>query len=63
MLGSVAGVAEGFVAAGVLALIRLLSSVAAQVDLQVLQPRESLLAALKLQQHTKGTGRRGIVYT
>lgn len=37
MLGAVAGVAEGFLAAGVLAQVRLLSCVAPQVDLQVLQ--------------------------
>lgn len=33
MLGAVAGVAEGFLAAGVLAQVRLLSCVAPQVDL------------------------------
>lgn len=37
MLGAVAGVAEGFLAARVLAQVRLLSCVAPQVDLQVLQ--------------------------
>ncbi len=37
MLGAVAGVAESFLAAGVLAQVRLLSCVAPQVDLQVLQ--------------------------
>ncbi|TNN69209.1 hypothetical protein EYF80_020526 [Liparis tanakae] len=37
MLGAVAGVAESFLAAGVLAQVRLLSGVAPQVDLQVLQ--------------------------
>lgn len=37
MLGAVAGVAEGLLAAWVLAQVRLLSCVAPQVDLQVLQ--------------------------
>lgn len=50
VLGSVAGVAEGLVAAWVLAQVGLLPGVAPQVDLQVFQARESLLAALKLQQ-------------
>lgn len=48
VLGSVAGVAEGLVTSRVLTQIRLLPRVATQVDLQILQPRESLLAALKL---------------
>jgi len=49
VLGPVAGVAEGLEAAGpVLAGVRLLARVAAQVDLQVLQPGERLGAALEL---------------
>lgn len=48
VFGSVAGVAEGLVASRVLAQVGLLPCVAAQVDLQILQPREGLLAALKL---------------
>ena len=48
MLGAVAGVAESFLAAGMLAQIGLLSCVAAQMDLQVLQTRKSLVTALKL---------------
>lgn len=48
VFGSVAGVAEGLVAARVLAQVGLLPCVAAQVDLQILQPGEGLLAALKL---------------
>lgn len=48
MFGSVAGVAEGLVATRVLAQVGLLPCVAAQVDLQILQPGEGLLAALKL---------------
>lgn len=50
VLGSVAGVAEGLVAAWVLTQVGLLPRVAPQVDLQVLKAGESLLAALKLQQ-------------
>lgn len=50
VLGSVAGVAEGLVAARVLAQVGLLPGVAPQVDLQVFQAGERLLAALKLQQ-------------
>ena len=49
VFGAVAGVAEGLLAAGVLAQVGLLPRVAAQVDLQVLQPREGLGAALELQ--------------
>ena len=49
VLGAVAGVAEGLEAAGVLTHVRLLPRVAAQVNLQVLQPREGLGAALELQ--------------
>lgn len=49
VFGSVAGVAEGLVAARVLAHVGLLPGVAPQVDFQVFQSRESLLAALKLQ--------------
>ncbi len=48
VFGTVAGVAEGLEAAGMLADVRFLSCVAPQVDLQVLQTRESLGAALKL---------------
>lgn len=54
MLGAIAGVAESFLAAGVLAQVRLLSCVAPQVDLQVLQARERFVAALKLwKEHTQ----------
>lgn len=52
MFGSVRGVGEGFVAALVLAYVRLLSSVRAQMSLQVLQTRVGLGAALKLQTKT-----------
>lgn len=48
MFGSIAGVAEGFEAAGVLADVWFLSRVTPQVDLQVLQAGERLGAALKL---------------
>lgn len=61
MLGAIAGVAESFLAAGVLAQVRLLSCVAPQVDLQVLQARERFVAALKLWNHThRGKKKRGI---
>lgn len=50
VLGAVAGVAEGLLAARVLAQVWLLARVAPQVDLEVLQPREGLAAALKLQE-------------
>lgn len=50
VLGAVAGVAEGLLAAWVLAQVRLLTRVAPQVDLEVLQPREGLAAAFKLQE-------------
>lgn len=49
VLGAVAGVAESFLAAGVLAQVRLLPRVAPQVDLQVLQTRKRFVAVLKLQ--------------
>ena len=49
VFGAVAGVAEGLLAAGVLAQVGLLPRVAAQVDLQVLQAGEGLVAALELQ--------------
>ena len=48
MLGPIAGVAEGFGAAGELAHVRLLARVGAEVGLEVLQPAVRLLAALKL---------------
>lgn len=48
VLGAVAGVAEGLLAAGVLAQVRLLSRVAPQVDLQVLQAGERFVTALEL---------------
>ena len=57
VLGAVAGVAEGLEAAGVLAHVGLLPRVAAQVDLQVLQPREGLGAALELQETQAGPHR------
>lgn len=44
----VTGVAEGFLTARVLTRVRLLSGMASQVDLQVLQTGERLLTALKL---------------
>lgn len=50
MLGTVTGVAEGLLAAWVLAQVRLLSCVAPQVDLQVLQTGEGFTAAFKLQE-------------
>ena len=49
MLGAVRGVGEGFVAAFVVADVRLLSGVRAEVSLQVLQTGVRLTAALKLQ--------------
>lgn len=54
VFGSVAGVAEGLVTPRVLTQVGFLPRVAAQVDLQIFQPRERLLAALNLkrQQHT-----------
>lgn len=51
VLGAVAGVGEGLGAAGVLARVGLLPGVAAQVRLQVLQPRVRLAAALELEAH------------
>ena len=48
MLGAVRGVAEGLGTAGVLTDVGTFPRVGAQVDLQVLQPRERLVAALKL---------------
>ena len=48
VFGPVTGVAEGLEAARVLADVRFLPCVASQVDLQVLQTRECLGAALKL---------------
>lgn len=50
VLGAVTGVAEGLLTAWVLAQVRLLARVAPQVDLEVLQARESLAAALELQE-------------
>ena len=50
MLGTVAGVAESFLAAGVLAQVGLFPSVTPQVDLQILQTGEGLVAAFKLTQ-------------
>ena len=48
MLGAVAGVAERLAAGHVLADVRSLARVRSQVDLQVLQPRERLVAARAL---------------
>lgn len=48
MLGPIAGVAESFLAARVLAQVRLLSCVAPQVDLQILQTRKRFVTALEL---------------
>lgn len=48
VLGAVAGVAESLLAAWMLAQVGLLPRVAPQVDLQVLQAGEGLVAALKL---------------
>ena len=48
VFGAVAGVTEGLVATGVLAHVGLLTCVAAQMNLQVLQTGEGLLTALKL---------------
>lgn len=57
VLGAVAGVAESLLAAGVLAQVGLLPRVAPQVDLQVLQAGEGLVAALKLwKQEERGRG-------
>lgn len=53
VFGPVTGVAEGLEAAGVLADVGLLSRVAPQMDLQVLQARESLTAAFKLDRRNK----------
>lgn len=53
VFGSVTGVAEGLVAPRVLTQVGFLPRVAAQVDLQILQPRERLLAALKLKRHQR----------
>ena len=50
VLGTVAGVAEGLLTAWVLAQVRLITRVAPQVDLEILQPREGLAAALELQE-------------
>ena len=56
VLGAVTGVAEGLLAAWVLAQVRLLARVAPQVDLEVLQAREGLAAALELQERpVRGT--------
>lgn len=52
VFGPVARVAKGFEAAGMLADVRFLSGVAPQVNLQVLQTRERLGAALKLTKRT-----------
>lgn len=53
MFGSITGVAEGLETAGMLANVGLLSGVAAQVDLQVLQTGKCLIAAFKLQENTQ----------
>ncbi len=50
VLGAVGGVAERLGTSGELAHVRLLPSVGAQVRLQVLQPRISLVTTLELQQ-------------
>ena len=50
VLGAVTGVAEGLLTAWVLAQVWLLARVAPQVDLEVLQAREGLAAALELQE-------------
>lgn len=52
VFGSVRGIGEGFVAALVLAYVRFLSGVRAQVSLQVLQAGVGLGAALELQTNT-----------
>lgn len=48
VLRSVTRVAEGLVTSRVLTHVRFLSRVATQVDFQIFEPRESLLAALEL---------------
>lgn len=53
VFGSIRGVGEGLVAALVLAYVRFLSGVRAQVRLQVLQAGVGLGAALKLQTNTE----------
>lgn len=47
VLGTVTGVAEGLLAAWVLAQVRLLTRVAPQVNLEVLEPGKGLLATFK----------------
>lgn len=56
VLGSVTGVAESFLAARVLAQVRLLSSVTPQVNLQILQTRKGLITPFKLRKRW-GRGR------
>ena len=55
VLGAVGRVAERLAASLILAHVRLLAGVRAQVSLEVLQPRVRLVAALKL--HTSTIGR------
>lgn len=48
VFGAIAGVAEGFLTAGLLTHVGFLARVAPQMDFQVLQAGERLLTALKL---------------
>lgn len=48
VFGAIAGVAEGFLTAGMLAHVGFLTCVTPQMDFEVLQTRERFLAALKL---------------
>lgn len=52
VFGAIAGVAEGFLTAGMLTNIGFLTCVAPEVDFKVLQARECLLTALKLSRGT-----------
>ena len=53
VLGTVTGIAEGLLAARMLAQVWLLTRVAPQVNLEVLEPGKSLLAAFELQKENK----------
>lgn len=48
MLRSIAGIAEGFATAWILAGVRFFASVRSEVSLEILQPRVSFEAALEL---------------
>lgn len=48
VFGTIAGVAEGFLTAGLLTYVGFLTRVTPQMDFQVLQAGERLLTALKL---------------